>query len=222
MDEAALRELICELGRRLYARGLVAATDGNLSVRLGDGLYLVTPSGVCKGYMAPGDLVIADGAGRLVRGAGKVTSEFFTHLAAYEERPDIAAVVHAHPPMATAATLAGVDMTLPLLPELVAAVGGVPTCPYATPGTREGADAVRAAIREADAVLLDRHGALTVGTSLLDAYYKMEKIEHGVAVTLAALAHATPAPLDADQLRRVVIARTEYGAKGKMGPLGPG
>lgn len=220
MEDMALRELICELGRRLYARGLVAATDGNLSVRLEGGLYLVTPSGVCKGYMAPEDLVIADGKGQLVAGTGKVTSEFFTHLAAYEERPDIAAVVHAHPPMATAATLAGIDMQVPLLPELVAAVGGIPTCPYATPGTAEGADAVREAIRQADAVLLDRHGALTVGTSLLDAYYKMEKIEHGAAVTLAALVHGTPARLDADQIARVVVARTEYGAKGRLGPFG--
>lgn len=214
------RELICDLGRRLYARGLVAATDGNLSVRLEGGVFLVTPSGVCKGHMAPEDLLIADARGQRVAGTGKVTSEFFTHLAAYEERPDIAAVVHAHPPMATAATLAGIDMRVPLLPELVAAVGGIPTCPYATPGTPEGADAVRGAIREADAVLLDRHGALTVGTSLLDAYYKMEKIEHGAAVTLAALMHGTPSRLDPDQIARVVVARTEYGAKGKMGPMG--
>lgn len=220
-SELELRTLICELGRRLYARNLVAATDGNLSVRLGEDRYLVTPSGVCKGFMAPEDLLIANGQGERIKGQGKVTSEFFTHLAAYEERPDVLAVVHAHPPMATAVTLAGLDMTLPLLPELVAALGGVPTCPYATPGTREGADAVREAVREADALLLDRHGALTVGVSPLDAYYKMEKLEHGAAVIFAAYTHADPVPLDADQIARVVEARTAYGAKGKMGPLSP-
>ena len=164
--------------------------------------------------------MIADGRGVLLRGMGKVTSEFFTHLAAYEERPEIQAVVHAHPPMCTALTLAGLDMKRPVLPELVAAVGGVPRCPYATPGTQEGADAIRELIRDADALLLDRHGALTVGLSLLDAYYKMEKIEHAAAIILAALPHGAPQRLTAEQLSRVVIARTRYGAKGKMGPLG--
>lgn len=220
-DHADLREIICDLGRRLYAKNLVAATDGNLSVRVGEDRYLVTPSGVCKGFMQPGDLLIADGAGQRLEGNGKVTSEFFTHLAAYEERPEIQAVIHAHPPMCTAITLARIDMRLPLLPELVAAVGGVPTCPYATPGTAEGADAVRVAIRDADAVLLDRHGALCVGLSLLDAYYKLEKIEHAAAIIHAAYLHNDPDPLGEDQIRRVVIARTEYGAKGKMGPLAP-
>ena len=178
-SERALRDLICELGRRLYAKDYVAATDGNLSVRLGEGRYLVTPSGVSKGFMAPEHLLIADGEGRLLHGEGKVTSEFFTHLAAYEEREDVLAVIHAHPPMCTAVTLAGIDMRVPLLPEVVAAVGGVPTCPYATPGTREGADAVRAAIRTADAVLLDRHGSLTVGKTLMD----MEAGDYSDSVT---------------------------------------
>src|SRR5205085_11001776 len=134
--------------------------------------------------------------GALVHGEGTVTSEFFTHLAVYEERPDVRAVIHAHPPMCTAITLAGIDMTLPLLPELVAAVGGVPTCRYATPGTREGADAVRIPIRDADAVLLDRHGAVTAGHTLLDAYHKMEKIEHAATILIAAYTHHDPDPLD--------------------------
>jgi len=221
-SEAELRVLICELGKRLYARNLVAATDGNLSVRLGEDRYLVTPSGVCKGFMAPDDLLIANGKGERVAGEGKVTSEFLTHLAAYEERPDVFAVVHAHPPMATAATLAGLDLTLPLLPEMIMALGGVPTCPYATPGTPEGADAIREAVRSADALLLDRHGAVTVGKSLLDAYYKMEKLEHGAAVIFAAYTHAEPEALDDDQIARVVAARTAYGAQGPLGPINRG
>ena len=194
MNHPELRALICELGQRLYAKNMVAATDGNLSIRLPDGTFLVTPSGVCKAFMRPEDLLIAGPDAACLHGNGKVTSEFFTHLAAYEERPDIAAVIHAHPPMCTALTLAGIDMRLPLLPELGAAVGGVPTSPYATPGTPEGANAVRIPIQTADAVLLDRHGALCVGTSLLDAYYKMEKIEHAAAILLAAYTHADPDP----------------------------
>lgn len=217
--ERDLRYLVCELGRRLYAKNYVAATDGNLSVRLHDGRFLVTPSGVSKGFMAPEHLLIADGEGRLLKGEGKVTSEFFTHLAAYEEREDVLAVIHAHPPMCTAVTLAGIDMRVPLLPEVVAAVGGVPTCPYATPGTPEGADAVREAIRTADAVLLDRHGSLTVGKTLMDAYNKLEKIEHAAAILLAAYTHRDPDPLTADQIQRVIAARTVYGATAKLGPI---
>ena len=110
--ERELRYLICELGRRLYAKNYVAATDGNLSARLHDGRYLVTPSGVSKGFLAPEHLLIADGEGRLLHGDGKVTSEFFTHLAAYEEREDVLGVIHAHPPMCTAVTLAGIDSVM--------------------------------------------------------------------------------------------------------------
>jgi L-fuculose-phosphate aldolase len=218
--ESALREEICELGRRLYARNLVAATDGNLSARLDEDRFLCTPSGVSKGFMNPDDLLIADASGALVGGTGKVTSEFFTHLAAYEERADVVAVVHAHPPVATALTLAGYGMTEPVLPELVMALGGIPTAPYATPGTREGADAIRAVIRTCDAVLLDRHGAVTVGDSVLAAYMKMEKLEHSAGVIHHALTLGRRLPqLRGEELARIFEARRAYGAKG---PLWPG
>ena len=114
MNEQQARGAICEVGRRLYARNLVAATDGNISIRIGGDRYVCTPSGISKGCMRPEDLMIADGRGERVSGTGKVTSEFFTHLAAYEERPNIAAVVHAHPPFATALTIAGLGMTDPV------------------------------------------------------------------------------------------------------------
>lgn len=210
--EAELREEICEVGRRLYQRNLVAATDGNVSARLKDGTFLCTPSGVSKGFMKPSDLLIADKDGKLVSGAGKVTSEFFTHLAAYEERPDIQAVVHAHPPCATALTLAGCSMTTPVLPELVMALGGVPTAAYATPGTKEGADVIRQLIATCDAVLLERHGAVTVGKSPLSAHFKLEKVEHSAHVLHLALSLSRQIPrLGDDQLARILDARERYG-----------
>lgn len=218
MLEAALREAICEAGRRLHARNLVAATDGNISARLEDGTFLCTPSGVSKGDMRPEDLLVADAAGQLLAGRGRVTSEFFTHLAAYEVRPDIVAVVHAHPPTATALTLAGIDLTLPLLPDAVMAFGAIPTAPYATPGTREGADAVRGLIAQCDVLLLDRHGALTVGNTVLEAYFKMEKLEHVAQTLAAAYAIAKPAPLGEAAVARALEARVAYGAKGKAYP----
>ncbi|MBI2434663.1 MAG: class II aldolase/adducin family protein [Candidatus Hydrogenedentes bacterium] len=186
MDEAQARRDICEIGRRLYQRNLVAATDGNISIRVGPDRFLCTPSGVSKGFMQPEDLLAANGQAHKLEGSGKVTSEFYTHLAAYEERPDIVAVVHAHPPVATALTLAGLSLTAPILPEVVMAMGGIPTAPYATPGTREGANSIRELIRQCDALLLDRHGAFTVGKNIFDAYFKMEKLEHAAFVYLSA------------------------------------
>ncbi len=206
----------------MYARNLVAATDGNISVRIGEGRFLCTPSGSACGLMHPHEMVIADAQGKKLEGEGKVSSEFFTHLAVYEQRPDIQAVVHAHPPIAVAFTLAGCSLTDLALPEVVFAVGGIPTAPYATPGTREGADAVRGLAAHCDALLMDRHGALTMGVSLMDAYLKMEKIEHAAATLLAARSLGNIRTLSGDEMQRILNARLAYGATGKLYlPKGP-
>ncbi len=215
-SEHELRELICEIGRRMYAKNLVSATDGNVSVRLGEDRYLVTPSGVCKGFLEPGDLVIANGGAEKLDGEGKVSSEFFTHLAAYEERPDVVAVVHAHPPKAIGFTLAGVPLTDYLLPEMVVAVGGIPTSDYATPASEEGGQVIRTLIRECDAIMLDRHGALTVGEDLLDAYFKMEKLEHAAEAILTAYQLGTPKRMTEEQISKLFDVREYYGIKGKV------
>ena len=200
----------------MYARNLVAATDGNISVRIGEGQFLCTPSGSACGFMHPHEMVIADARGQKLEGEGKVSSEFFTHLAVYEQRPDIQAVVHAHPPTTVAFTLAGCSMTDLALPEVVFAVGGIPTAPYATPGTREGAEAVRALAAKCDALLMDRHGALTMGVSLMDAYYKMEKIEHAAETLLTARSLGNIRTLTGDEMQRILRAREAYGATGKL------
>ncbi len=214
VQDQRLRETICEVGRRMYLRNLVAATDGNISVRLGPGRFLCTPSGVSKGWMRPERLVVADAAGALVSGEGRVTSEIHTHLAVYEERPDVNAVVHAHPPKAVGFSLAGRSMTDLVLPELVMSLGGIPSAPYATPGAIEGNRVVRALIRRCDAVLLDRHGAITAGVDLLDAYHKMEKIEHAAESLLTACLLGGPRTLEADEVRRLRAARDAYGYSG--------
>ena len=216
ISESDLREAICQAGRRMYARNLVAATDGNLSARLGEDRFLCTRSGVALADMQPVDLVIADANGEKLEGDGKVSSEFFTHLAAYEERPDVSAVVHAHPPKAVALTLAGVSMEDYTLPELVVALGAVPTAPYATPGTKEGADVVRDLIRHCDGLLLDRHGALTVGESVVDAYRKMEKIEHAAESLFAAHVLGRVRTMDEGEIERLLKSRADYGVSGKL------
>jgi L-fuculose-phosphate aldolase len=216
MTELDLRKAICEVGRRLYARNLVAATDGNISVRLGPDRYLCTPSGVSKGFMAPRDLLVADRKGGKVQGEGRVTTEFFTHLAAYEERPDVSAVVHAHPPKAIGFTLAGVSLADCVLPEVVYSIGGVPTTAYATPATREGSEVIREHIRGCDALLMDRHGALTVGVNVYDALNKMEKIEHAAETLLTARLLGRVRPLEAGEVEKLYGVREDYGVSGKV------
>jgi L-fuculose-phosphate aldolase len=151
-----------------------------------------------------------------------VTSEFLTHLAAYEERPDIQAVCHAHPPKAVAFTLAGLSLARCVLPEVVMSIGGIPAAPYATPGTPEGNNAVRGLIQQCDALLLDRHGALTVGVDLFDAYYKLEKVEHAAETVFAAHQLGELRTLDASEVERLSGARSAYGAKGRAYRCGEG
>lgn len=220
MNEQELRACICDVGRRLCEKDLVAATDGNISVRLSGNRFLCTPSGVSKGAMRPEDILIADGAGRKLDGPGKVTSEFFTHLAAYEERPDILSVVHAHPPTAIALTLADISMETPVIPEVVVAFGAVPTAPYATPGTKEGAEVIREYIRKGDVVLLYRHGAVTAGQDPWDAYFRMEKLEHAAQILFKIhLLGQVPPPLTPPQIERLIACRTAYGPGGRTFPL---
>lgn len=203
-SERLAREQICEAGRMLYDLGLVAATDGNLSVRLAPDRFLCTPGGISKGFLTPRDLVIVDGTGNRISGTRGPTSEIFTHLAAFEERPDVVAVVHAHPPVATALTVAGYDMTAPVVPEVIMGLMAIPTAGYATPGSREGADVVRPWINRYDALLLDRHGAVTVGLDPIDAAMKMDKVEHTARILHAALALGRVRPLDSEAVAKLV------------------
>ncbi|HRI88398.1 MAG TPA: class II aldolase/adducin family protein [Candidatus Hydrogenedentes bacterium] len=214
MTELDLRKAICEAGRRLYAKNLVAATDGNISVRLGSGRFLCTPSGVSKGFMAVNDLIVADAKGNKLSGDGKVTSEFTTHLAAYEERPDMNAVVHAHPPKALGFTIAGVSLADCVLPEVIYTIGGIPTADYATPATPEGAVAIRELIRKCDALMMDRHGALTVGVTVFDALFKMEKIEHASESLLIARLLGRVRQLEGPEIEKLYKVREAYGVSG--------
>lgn len=160
--------------------------------------------------MAPEDLVIADASGGKMAGPGNITSEFLTHLAAYEERPDIAAVVHAHPTKAVAASLAGVSLVEPLLPELLLTIGGIPTVPYATPATGEGGEAIREIIRTCDALIIAKHGSITVGHDVFNAYEKLEKIEHAAETLLWAHLLGEPARLSETEIATLRRMQQKY------------
>ena len=180
--ERQLRDALISIGRLTYERHLLVALDGNLSVRLSDDLVLCTQAGCHKGLLEDHHLVVIDLDGKTVRGEGQPTSEMAMHLAAYRARPDIQAVVHAHPPMCIAFTVAGISMARCVLPEVVLTLGAVPTLAYETTGTSDLADLVGAALQSHDAVMMDRHGAVCVGTSLLDAFCKLETMEHTAKV----------------------------------------
>jgi L-fuculose-phosphate aldolase len=206
-----------EVGRRLYARGLINGGEGNLSCRLGPRRLLCTPAGVNKGFLAEDALVVTDLDGDPIFDLRRPSSEMLLHLACYQERPDCIAVVHAHPPHAVALTLAGEDL-LPCMPEAVTALGNIPTARYATPGTDRVAESVRPHLRSAECVLMERHGALCMGfghKALFDACDKMEMLEGVARVQLLASTRRMPTPLDAqerlllDEQRAAGQARTK-------------
>src|ERR1700741_3800918 len=184
--EGALRADIVEVGRRMYARGYTASNDGNISVRLDAGRLLMTPKSVCKGFMTPEMMCITDLDGRKIAGDRDPSSEMQMHLEVYRQRPEVKAVVHAHPPIATGFAVAGIPLDRAVLAEVVTTLGSVPIADYATPSTKELPDAVRKFIKAHDGMLLANHGALTVGSDVFAAYFKMETIEHFAKISLVA------------------------------------
>lgn len=196
-QESDLRQRLCDAARRIHAAGLAAGADGNVSARLAPDRVLISASGTSLGRLAPTDLVLIDAHGNADAGGRRPSSERWMHLAAYARRPDIGAIAHAHPPSVVALTLAGVALPADVLPEIIIAFGAAPVAPYATPGTPDGAAAVAELVRGHDAIILDRHGALAMGTSPEAAVQKLEQLEH--AARTIALAHQ----IAGDRIRRL-------------------
>jgi len=216
--ERALREEFVRIGQLMHSRNYVAATDGNISARLDDDRFLITPSGLSKGFMTPDQMVIIDwdakpvgssryGAARNLR----PSSEVLLHLEAYRQRPDIRAVVHAHPPTAVALSIAGISLARCLLPEVIVTLGLIPTTEYATPASSEGATVIHDLITRYDAIILQRHGTVTVGSSPFDAYLKLEKVEHTAEITLKLIQIGREQPFPPGAVEKLVTAREEKG-----------
>jgi L-fuculose-phosphate aldolase len=200
MDDSAHRAALVSCGRRLDALGFAPATDGNISVRLGPHALLVTPAGREKGGLSPEELLLIDLEGGVVEGPGRPSTETPMHLLCYRRRGDVGAVVHAHPPVATAFAAAGVRLDAPVMPEIVLTVGAIPLVPYATPGTEELARALEPWVDGHDAFLLASHGVLTLGRDVREALHRMERVEHLAKVTLAARLLGGPHPLSDAQV----------------------
>lgn len=213
-DTRALREEIAAVCRRLYERGLIAGPDGNVSARLGDDLVLVTPSGMSKVDVEAADMVVVGMDGRRVSGYRAPSSEVNLHVRIYSQRPDVAAVVHAHPPVATGFAVAGEGFDSYVLPELVAQLGAVPLVPYATPGTLALSDECEPFMRAHDAFLLANHGAVTTGPSLLVAHQRMESLEHAARITLVARLLGRVNELTPAQVAALLPARSRSAVPG--------
>jgi L-fuculose-phosphate aldolase len=213
-SERKQKEEIVRYGRMLHERGFVAAMDGNLSVRRGDGQILVTPTCVSKGAMRPADLVVVDPDGKRIAGRRNVTSEIGMHLLIYRMRPDIRAIVHAHPPTATGFAAAGIPLSEPLVCEVVIGLGSIPLARYGTPGTSELAKTLEPFVPRYDAILMSNHGVVAYADTLEHAYMKMETVEHFAQIALVTHLLGRQQPLKQGEIDKLLIARTKYfGAK---------
>jgi len=215
-NERHLRAEIVGLGQLMHARGLLCGFEGNLSARLDDERLLITPSGLHKGLMREEQLLVVDLAGRVVvaseatRGL-RPTSELPMHLEAYRRRPDVRAVVHAHPPITVALSIAGVPMDTPLLPEVIVLLGLIPTTDYAMSSSDEGAAAIRQLIAGHDAIILQRHGTLTVGATLTAAFMRLETVEQNARIHFMLAQLGADNPLAAHEVRKLLQLRRAMG-----------
>ena len=215
LREQALRQKIVTIGRRLFDRGLIVATDGNLSVRLGPKHVLITPAELGKADLTPSDLIVVDMDGRPARKARRrPSSELPMHLEVYRQVSAARAVIHAHPPFATALTVAGIPFPHDLLPETAATIGEVPVTELAMPGSDEDAAAIRPLIAEHCAILLRQHGSLTYGSTLDEACDHLERMEHAARIFWLARGLGQVQRLPPALVERLDSYRRRRGAEG--------
>ena len=216
-NEQALRQTFVQIGRLMYEKGFICASDGNISARLGPDRLLITPSGLHKGLLEPDQMLIVDLEGNVVRGGYgrsahlKPTSELPMHLEAYRQRPDIEAVVHAHPPITVALSIAGIPMADCLIPEAIVMLGIVPTTQYATPSSEENVSAIRDLIRNHDGLVLQRHGSLTVGDSPMQAFMRLESLEQNARIGFMLAQLGVRNPLPPHEVEKLLRQRENLG-----------
>ncbi|MEM1484409.1 class II aldolase/adducin family protein [Oscillospiraceae bacterium PP1C4] len=213
-NEIQIMDDIIEIGRRMYHRGFVAANDGNVSCRINKNEIWTTPTGVSKGYMTREMLVKVDLDGKILMGKLKPSSEIKMHLRVYQENPDVKAVTHAHPPIATSFAIAGRPLDRAILPEAIVNLGTVPIAPYATPGTTEVPDSIAPFCKDYNAVLLANHGALTWGRDLFEAHFRLESLEYYATVLMNTTYILQKAnELTKPQVQDLLDIRTKLGIK---------
>lgn len=217
VGEYQLRQQIVRIGRLLYEKGFISASDGNISARMEPGRILITPSGLHKGFLEPEELLFVDedghrvGASTTVSRKLKPTSELPMHLEAYRLRPDIGAVVHAHPPTTIALSIAGIPLADCLLPEVIVSLGLIPTTAYATPSSDENVRAIGEFIQNHDALVLQRHGTVTVGSDPMQGFMRLETVEQNARVAFMLAQLGIHNPLSPDEVSKLLKQREELG-----------
>jgi L-fuculose-phosphate aldolase len=220
-DAEAKRDIL-EAGRRLYQKNFVAANDGNLSARVSDRHIWATPTGVSKGFMRLDMLLKLDLDGNVIEGSLKPSSEIKMHLRIYTEAPDILAVAHAHPPVAAAFAAAGLPLDKALLQEAVVLLGVIPVAPYALPGSDALAESVVPFLHDFNGLLLEHHGAVSWGSSVMQALYRLESIEYNATVMMYSKMMGIERPLTSSQIDGLIALRPAWGVTGGGRPQGRG
>lgn len=214
--EREFRDDIIRIGQLVHQKGWVAANDGNITIRLDQNRVLCTPTGVSKGMMHADDLIVCDMQGNKLEGRKERTSEILMHLTIYELRPDVRAVVHAHPPVATGFATAGRPLNEALLPEVIIGLGCVPLAAYGLPGTPELTEPMLPYIPKYDAILLANHGAVCYADDVWKAFFKMETVEHYARIALVAELLGGANVLPRTEVDKLLDARSRYGVKAKV------
>lgn len=217
-EELRIKQDILECGRRLYDKGMVAANDGNISVRLNDNEILSTPTGRSKGFMQIDELVKIDWQGRIIEGSHRPSTEMLMHLAIYQARPDVQAVVHAHPVYATGFATANLALDQCVAAEIITTIGSIPLARYGTPSTHELSDAVVEVMKNADACLMTNHGVVTCGKNVFDAYYKLERVEHYAHIIFVSRLLGGEKLLTRADVEKLNAIRSTYGTQSDANP----
>jgi len=213
--EQQLREDIVDVGRLMFEKGWIAANDGNITIRLDERRLLATPTGVSKGRMSPGDMIICDLDGGKLCGERECTTELAMHLTVYRLRPDVQSVVHAHPPVATGFAAAGRALDVALLPEVVISLGSIPLAEYGLPGTPALTAGMLPYIPKYDALLMANHGAVAYGEDIFQAFHRMETVEHFARITLVAELLGGAKALPRVEVQKLFDSRARYRVKSR-------
>lgn len=221
-SEWELKRLILDIGKRIWTRGYVASNDGNITIRIKENEILTTPTGVSKGFMTPDMIIKMDMNGKVISQSPKFrpSSEVKMHIEVYRQREDIKAVVHAHPPYCTSFAVAGIPLNKCVLPEAVLTLGAVPIAPYGTPSTMEIPDSIKPIIQNSDAVLLANHGALTLGTNLINAYHRMETLEHSAHIVYTAIQLGNVNMIPGEEVKKLMELREKMNIPGRINVCG--
>ncbi|MBU1075953.1 MAG: class II aldolase/adducin family protein [Spirochaetes bacterium] len=211
------RKLIIEIGKRLWQKGYVAANDGNISARLNKDELLATATGVSKGFMTDDMIIKIDNNGNSIGRGNKyrLSSEIKMHLEVLKQRKDVMAVIHAHPSFCTSFAVAGIPLNKCIIPEVIVTLGSVPIAPYGTPSTSEIPESIKPYIKEFDALLLANHGALTLGSDLMNAYFKMETLEHSSRIIYQAMQLGNVNVLQKEDVEKLMEVREKMNIPGK-------